>query len=82
MTAWQIDFADGTTKEVQTVVGDVCAFETDRKKKLDATSLADLTWLVWRASTRLKQTKLPFQAWADTVNDFNPVSADPLEQPE
>lgn len=83
MTAWKVDFTDDTSIEVTTVIGDFVAFEADRKRKLEISSLADLTWIIWRAcSKRLKITKLGYQEWSDTVADFNAQRAVPLEPTE
>lgn len=79
---WIVTYDDGTTAKVKTVLGDIIAYENAHDgRHLDVTNLSDLTWLVWRGCSRLGQTGLAFQAWADTVDDFDPEPEPPLVPP-
>lgn len=81
MSRWSVAYTDGSTAEVKTTVGDIVAFEKANGRLLDSKSLSDISWLVWRAATRLGQTGDEFQVWADKVDDYDPVADAPLAPP-
>jgi hypothetical protein len=67
-----IRFLDGSSREVTAVVSDLMAFEDKFDKSVsDFQKGVRLSWLVfiaWKAETRMKQTALEFDAYAETIS--------------
>lgn len=68
----QIEFVDGTTADVSAVAIDQIKFEShfdiSLSKIADQAKLTHIYWLAWQVQTRLNETKLDFEAWAETVD--------------
>lgn len=58
-----IVYVDGSEQLAPARVGDIVAFETERGRAPDTTSIADVLWLVHRSLGQPDE----FQAWADRV---------------
>ena len=67
----QINFVDGTTADVSAVAIDQIRFEShfsvSLAKLANDMMLTHIYWLAWQVQTRLNETKLDFEAWAETV---------------
>ena len=66
----QIQFADGTTKEIVVSAADMVAFENKYDisiARLDEARVSWLLFLAWHSENRRKTTNLEFEAWLDTV---------------
>lgn len=76
----QINFVDGSTAEVSAVAIDQIKFESNfdisLSKIASEAKLTHIYWLAWQVQTRLKETSLDFEAWAETV-DFVGVGDSP-----
>jgi hypothetical protein len=67
----QIEFSDGTTKDVTVSAADMVAFETKYDisiARLDEARMSWLLFLAWHSEKRRKATDLEFDAWLDTVD--------------
>jgi hypothetical protein len=66
----QIEYADGTTKEVVVSAADMVAFESKYDisiARLDEARISWLLFLAWHSEKRRKVTGLDYDAWLDTV---------------
>jgi hypothetical protein len=66
----QIEYADGTTKEVVVSAADMVAFESKYDisiARLDEARISWLLFLAWHSENRRKVTTLDYDAWLDTV---------------
>ena len=67
----QIEFVNGTTADVSAVAIDQIKFEShfdiSLSKIAEQAKLTHIYWLAWQVQTRLNETKLDFEAWAETV---------------
>lgn len=67
----QIEFVNGTTADVSAVAIDQIKFEAhfdiSLSKIAEQAKLTHIYWLAWQVQTRLNETKLDFEAWAETV---------------
>jgi hypothetical protein len=66
-----VEYNDGSTKEVKVIMADMVRFES--KFDLSIAKLGQemkvthLLWLAWSALTREKQISLDFDKWTETV---------------
>jgi len=66
----QIQYTDGTTKDVAVSAADMVAFETKYDisiARLDEARISWLLFLAWHSENRRKVTPLDYEAWLDTV---------------
>ena len=77
----QIEFADGTKKEVIVSAADMVAFENKFDisiARLDEARISWLLFLAWHSEKRRKATALEYDAWLDTVESVG-ATDDPKE---
>jgi len=66
----QIQFSDGTSKDILVSAADMVAFEDKYNisiAKLEEARIGWLLFLAWHSEKRRKATELEFEAWLDTV---------------
>lgn len=80
----QVQFEDGTSKEITANAADLVAFEDKFNisiARLGAESkLSHLMFLAWHASKRQKMTDKPFEAWLETVENIGDSDEDPKSE--
>ena len=67
-----VEYADGTTKEVDAVFADFVAFERTWSRSVtkfeQELRLTDLAWLAWHSQKRTRQTSEAFEPnWIESV---------------
>lgn len=71
----EIEFTDGTTKEVAGIAADIVAFESKFDLSITALEknikLTHLLFLSWHVEKRTGSTKLEFEKWVETVNSVS-----------
>lgn len=77
----QVNFANGTAKEITASVPDIVAFESKYDIALAHLNknpkTTYLLWLAWHAEKRTKATELDFDAWLETVEGMGDNPSDP-----
>lgn len=77
----QIQYADGTTKDVVVSAADMVAFENKYDisiARLDEARISWLLFLAWHSEKRRNSTSLDYEAWLDTVDSVG-ATDDPKE---
>lgn len=73
----EVEFLDGTTKDVKVVMSDMVRFESEFSLSIaklgQEMKVTHLLWLAWSALTREKQITAPFDAWIETVGSIGAV---------
>ena len=73
----EVEFLDGTTKDVKVVMSDMVKFESEFSLSIaklgQEMKVTHLLWLAWSALTREKQITAPFDAWVETVASIGAV---------
>jgi hypothetical protein len=73
----EVEFLDGTTKDVKVVMSDMVRFESEFSLSIaklgQEMKVTHLLWLAWSALTREKQIAAPFDAWIETVGSIGAV---------
>ena len=73
----EVEFIDGTTKEVKVLMSDMVKFESEFSLSIaklgQEMKITHLLWLAWSALTREKQIVAPFDAWVETVSSIGAV---------
>jgi hypothetical protein len=77
----QVNFEDGTNKEVTCNAADFVAFEDKFNVSIAAlgveTKLSYLLFLAWHSEKRTKGTDKSFEIWLDTVTSVGDSGKDP-----
>lgn len=77
----QIQFEDGTSKEITANAADLVAFEDKFNASVarlgDEGKLSHLLFLAWHSEKRTKATDKPYEEWLSTVDGVGDSDKDP-----
>jgi len=67
----EVEFLDGTKKDVLVVMSDMVKFESEFSLSIaklgQEMRVTHLLWLAWSSLTRQKQLTIDFDSWVETV---------------
>lgn len=73
----EVEFLDGTQKEVKVIMSDMVKFESEFSLSIaklgQEMKVTHLLWLAWSALTREKQVTTEFDTWVETVASIGAV---------
>lgn len=73
----EVEFLDGTQKEVRVIMSDMVKFESEFSLSIaklgQEMKVTHLLWLAWSALTREKQVTTEFDTWVETVASIGAV---------
>ena len=80
----QIQFEDGTSKEITANAADLVAFEDKFNVSVarlgDESKLSHLLFLAWHSEKRTKATDKPYEEWLSTVAGVGDSDKDPKSE--
>ena len=72
-----VEFIDGSTKEVKIIMSDMVKFESQYNLSIaklgQEVKVTHLLWLAWSALTRERQITADFDTWVETVSAIGAV---------
>lgn len=73
----EVEFVDGTKKDVAIVMSDMVKFESEFSLSIaklgQEMKVTHLLWLAWSALTRLKEVTAGFDTWVESVASIGAV---------
>ena len=73
----EVEFVDGTKKDIKVIMSDIVKFESQYNLSIaklgQEMKVTHLLWLAWSALTREKEVTTEFDSWVETVASIGAV---------